>query len=81
MSITEILNNFGNRFSNLIIFSFPGMISRIQRINAFIKLGKFLKDSQNGDYLQELAIVPVTDEQRLLMSVLKKYQLEGRYNE
>lgn len=32
------------------------MISRIQRINAFIKLGNFLKDPQNGDYLQELAI-------------------------
>ncbi|MBE9462565.1 acyl-CoA reductase [Dyadobacter subterraneus] len=32
------------------------MISRIQRINAFIKLGNFLKDPQNSDYLQELAI-------------------------
>jgi hypothetical protein len=32
------------------------MISRIQRINAFIKLGNFLKDPQNRDYFQELAI-------------------------
>ncbi|MEO6684491.1 MAG: acyl-CoA reductase [Dyadobacter sp.] len=32
------------------------MISRIQRINAFIQLGNFLKDPQNEDYLQELAI-------------------------
>ncbi|WP_200837146.1 acyl-CoA reductase [Dyadobacter sp. 3J3] len=32
------------------------MISRIQRINAFIQLGNFLRDPQNGDYLQELAI-------------------------
>jgi hypothetical protein len=32
------------------------MISRIQRINAFIKLGNFLKDPQNDGYLQELAI-------------------------
>ncbi|TKT88809.1 acyl-CoA reductase [Dyadobacter frigoris] len=31
-------------------------MSRIQRINAFIKLGNFLKDPKNGDYLQELAI-------------------------
>ena len=32
------------------------MISRIQRINAFIKLGNFLTDPQNEGYLQELAI-------------------------
>jgi hypothetical protein len=32
------------------------MISRIQRINAFITLGNFLKDPQNEAYLQELAI-------------------------
>lgn len=35
--------------------------------------------SHNLVYLQELAKVEVTDEQRVLMSVLMKYQLEGRY--
>jgi hypothetical protein len=32
------------------------MISRIQRINAFIKLGFFLRDPQNAGFLEELAV-------------------------
>lgn len=46
----------------------------------FVKeTGEAPPKSHNLNYIQEIAKVEVTEQQRLLMSVLMKYQLEGRY--
>lgn len=42
---------------------------------------QFAPKSHNLNYLSELAKFNLTDEQAMFMSVLMKYQLEGRYPE
>jgi hypothetical protein len=45
-----------NTNSNKTIYRIPVMISRIDRINAFIELGKFLNDPKNAPEIEVLAV-------------------------
>jgi HEPN domain-containing protein len=54
-------------------------IEKILKALLVKETGELPPKSHNLNYIQELAKVEVTEEQRLLMSVLMKYQLEGRY--
>ena len=54
-------------------------IEKILKAQFVKQTGEIPPKSHNLNYIQELAQVGVTEEQKVLMSVLMKYQLEGRY--
>ncbi len=54
-------------------------IEKILKALLVKETGEVPPKSHNLNYIQELSKIHITEEQRLLMSVLMKYQLEGRY--
>lgn len=56
-------------------------IEKILKALVIKNTGQLAPKSHNLNYLAELANITVSEEQALFMSVLMKYQLEGRYPE
>jgi len=54
-------------------------IEKILKALLVKETGNLPPKSHNLRYIQELAKVQVNDDEKILMSVLMKYQLEGRY--
>jgi len=54
-------------------------IEKILKALLVKETGNLPPKSHNLQYIQELAKVQVNDDEKILMSVLMKYQLEGRY--
>lgn len=79
METAEILINNGKLLQGLFFCHLA--IEKILKALIQKKTLKIPPKSHNLKYLSELASIEITEEQNLIMAVLMKYQMEGRYPE